>query len=427
MHARLALLLLPVLLPLVAAAALAETPVAVTPAKQALGPQDWPGWRGPSGTGVAPAGQKPPLTWSATENVLWKAPVPGRGHSSPTVVGERVYLATADEKNEVQSVLCYDRNSGEQVWKTDVHTGGLDRKGNKKTTQACASVACDGERLYINFLNRDAVYTTALDFAGKQLWQTKVSAFKTHQGFGSSPTLFGDLVYVTTDSPAGGVVAALRKSSGEVAWKQERPKKANYASAQVYRLGGRDQVLVQGCDLVASFDPKSGEKLWEVAGATTECVTNIVTDGERIFVSGGYPRNHVQAIVADGSGKTAWENTARVYVPSMVVREGYLYAVQDEGIAICWKSDTGEQMWKSRVGGGTTASLVLVGDLLYATSEAGQMTIFKAQPEQFEKVGENQLGDEAYATPTICGNRIYARVVENKGGRQEWLYCIGAK
>lgn len=391
-------------------------------------PADWPAWRGPLGTGVAVADQKPPLRWSSTENVLWKAEVPGRGHSSPTVMGETVFLATAEEDKGLQAVLCYDRETGKLLWRNDVHVGGLDTKGNKKTTQASSTVACDGERLYINFLNRDAIYTTALTLDGKLVWQTRVSDFKTHQGFGSSPTLYDKYVYVTTDSPAGGVVAALDRKSGEILWQVTRPTEANYASAQVYELLGKTQVLVQGCGLVTSFDPATGDKLWETEGATIECVTSIVTDGERVFVSGGYPRNHVQAIVADGSKKTAWENKIRVYVPSMVCHNGYLYAVQDGGVAMCWKSDTGEEMWKERIGGTYSASLVLVGDKLFATSEEGKTIIFKADPTKYEQIGENTLGNEAYATPSICGGRIYHRVVETTDGkRQEWLYCLGEK
>ena len=398
------------------------------PLKVTIGDQDWPGWRGALGTGVAPAGQQPPLKWSDTENVVWKAPVPGRGHASPTVVGSCVYLATAEEDAGRQSVICYDRATGKALWTTVVHTGKLETKGHNKSSQASASVTCDGERLFINFLNDNAIFTTALDLHGKQLWQTKVSDFKTHQGFGSSPMLFGDLLYVTTDSPGGGVVAALRRTDGEIAWKQDRPEKANYASALVYRLDGKDQLVMQGCDLVTSYDPRSGEKLWEVEGATTECVTTIVSDGERIFVSGGYPRNHVQAIKADGSGETAWENGARVYVPSMIVHDGHLYAIQDGGIAMCWDSATGKEQWKQRVGGDFTASLVQVNDLLFATSEKGKTTIFRASPDKFEMVGENQLGDEAFATPSICGNHIYMRVIDTKDGqRQEWLYCLGEK
>jgi outer membrane protein assembly factor BamB len=387
---------------------------------------DWPQWRGPTGSGIAEAGQSPPTAWSSTERVVWKARIPGRGHSSPIVVGNQVIVATADEEKEVQSVVSFDRQTGKERWRTDVHTGGMDRKGNKKTTQASSTAACDGQRLFINFLNRGAIYTTALDLAGKQLWQTKVSDFTTHQGFGSSPVLHGSLVFVTTDSRGGGVVAALDRASGKIAWQHERPAKANYASATLLTAAGRQQLVVHGCDLVSSFDPASGRKLWEIEGATTECVTSLTTDGHRVFVSGGYPRQHVQAVEADGTGKTAWENTTQVYVPSMIVKDGVLYAALDGGIATCWKTDTGEELWKRRLGGTFTASLVLVGDNLYAVNEAGQCFIFQASPEKFELVAENKLGDEVYATPAICGSRIYMRVVERTGGqRQEVLYCLG--
>jgi len=388
---------------------------------------DWPCWRGPQGNGVASPDQSPPLRWSKSENVVWKAAVPGRGHSSPIVVGDRVVVATADEDRESQSVLCFDRTSGAVRWQTIVHQGGLVHKGNKKTTQASPTAACDGQRLFINFLNADAIYTTALDLDGKQLWQTKVSEFATHQGFGSSPMLFGAYVFVSTDSRSGGVIAALDRASGKIAWQALRPEKANYTSATVLHAAGRDQLVVHGCDLVSSFEPLTGQKLWEIEGATTECVTTLVTDGQRIFVSGGWPRKHVQAVLADGTGKTAWENTAQVYVPSMIVKDGYLFAVQDAGVATCWKADTGEEVWKQRLGGTFTASLVLVGNNLFATNEAGQTFIFKANAAQYELVAENKLGDEVYATPAICGSRIYMRVVEQTGQqRQEMLYCLGS-
>lgn len=389
---------------------------------------DWPAWRGPQGDGVADADQSPPLHWSSTANVRWRAEIPGRGHSSPIVVGDRVIVATAEEDREVQSVLCFDRTTGAKRWQAVVHEGDLDRKGNKKTTQASATVACDGQRLFINFLNRGAIYTTALDLSGQQLWQTKVSDFATHQGFGSSPMLQGELVFVTTDSRSGGLVAALERATGKIAWQVSRPEKANYASASLLRASGRDQLIVHGCDLVSSFDPPTGRKLWEIEGSTTECVTTLVTDGQRVFVSGGWPRKHVQAVLADGSGKTAWENNSQVYVPSMIVHAGHLFATQDPGIACCWNCETGKEVWKERLGGTFTASLVLVGDNLFATNESGQTFIYKANPTRFERVAENKLGDEAYATPAICGGQILMRVVEKKYGKpQEVLYCLGQK
>jgi hypothetical protein len=154
----------------------------------------------------------------------------------------------------------------------------------------------------------------------------------------------------------------------------------------------------------------------------------MVGDDQRVFVSGGYPRKHVQAILADGSGTTAWENNTQVYVPSMIVHDHHLYAVLDAGVAACWESATGKELWKERLGGTFSSSLVLVGDLLFASNEAGQTFIFRARPTGFESVATNQLGDEVFATPAICGSRIYHRVVEHTGdSRQEMLYCLGNK
>ncbi|MCE9527655.1 MAG: PQQ-binding-like beta-propeller repeat protein [Planctomycetales bacterium] len=389
---------------------------------------DWPCWRGPLGTGIADPNQKVPLKWSATENVVWKAPVDGRGHGSPIVVGDRVFLQTAETEPPQQSVLCFDRKTGKQLWKTVVHKGGLVTKGNKNSSLSSSTPCCDGERLFVNFLNSEAIFTTALDLAGKQEWQVKVADYAVHQGFASSPMIYGDSVLVTADSDIGGLIAALSRKNGQQIWSQPRPKEDNYTSPIVHHLAGKDQLLVSGCKLVSSFDPKSGKKLWEIEGSTIECVTSIVTDGERIFVSGGWPRQHVQAILADGSGKTVWDSNLQVYVPSMIVKDGYLYGLQDRiGIATCWKCDTGELMWKERLPGGTiSSSLVLVNDNLFATNEAGQTFIYKASPNGYESVAQNQLGSEAFATPAICGNRLYYRVAETVGGkRQEVLYCLG--
>jgi outer membrane protein assembly factor BamB len=393
------------------------------------GPDDWPWWRGPQRNGIAAANQTPPLRWSETENVLWKARVPGRGHGSPTVVGDQVFLATAEHDKEVQSVLCYDRRTGQQLWQTEIHRGGFETKGGKpnpKSSLASSTVACDGKRLFINFLNDSAIYTTALTRDGKILWQTKITDYVLHQGFGSSPGLWQSLVLVTADNKGTGRIAGLNRATGKVIWKQDRPQTPNYASPIVLKVAGRDQLVLTGCDLVASFDPLTGNKLWEIAGSTTECVTSTVTDGEHIFTSGGYPKHHVSAVRADGSGKVVWEHKDRIYVPSLLVHEGHLYGVMDSGVAVCWKCDTGKEVWKSRLDGAYTASPVLVGEHIYATNETGRTTIFKASPQGLTQVAENSLGDEVLATPTICGSRIYMRVAHNvKGDRQEMLHCVG--
>lgn len=389
---------------------------------------DWPWWRGPQRNGIAEAKQKPPLKWSETENVLWKSPIPGRGHGSPTVVGDQVFLATADHDHQTQKVLCYHRQTGERLWQTEVHRGGFETKGNKKSSLASSTVACDGQRVFINFLHAGAAYTTALSRDGRKLWQTKITDYVEHQGYGSSPALYESLVIVSADNKGGGAVAALDRVNGKVIWKRERPKTPNYASPIILNVAGRDQLLFTGCDLVTSLDPLSGKQFWEIKGATTECVTSTVTDGQLIFTTGGYPKNHVAAVRADGSGEVVWEKKTRVYVPSMIARDGYLYAVLDSGMAVCWKCATGEEMWKGRLGGTFSASLVLVDDNLVATNESGRTFIFKASPTAFKLAGENQLSGEVLATPAICGGRIYLRLAaSDKGERQEMLHCLGKR
>ena len=268
---------------------------------------------------------------------------------------------------------------------------------------------------------------TALDRDGGKLWQTKLSNYINHQGFGSSPLLYKDLVIGVSDNKGGGAIVAMNRATGAIVWKKDRPAKPNYPSPVIFNVGGKDQLFLTGCDLVTSLNPLTGETFWEVEGATTECVTTTVTDGKHIYTSGGYPKNHVSAIVADdGSGKMAWENPTRSYVPSLLSRDGYLFAVMDAGIAMCWKSDTGKEVWKGRLGGTFSSSPVMVGDLIYASNEEGETYIFKASAEKLQIVATNKLGTSVFSTPAICGSRLYNRVAVDKDGkRQEFLFCIG--
>ena len=397
-----------------------------SPATAAIAATDWPAWRGPTRDGLAAPGQSPPIQWSETENVLWKVPLPGRGHSSPTVVGERIYLATADPVTKSQSVLCLDRKSGKLLWQSEVHAANAESGKHGNSSAASSTVACDGERLFINFLNAGAVHTSALDLTGKVLWQRKVCDFVAHQGFASSPVLHAALVLVAADHRGGGVIAALDQKTGAPVWSEARPKLPNYTTPAIVQAGGRTQMVLAGCNLLTSLDPLTGKKLWEVAGSTEECVVTMVTDGVRVFAGGGYPKNHTVAVLADGSGTVAWQNTARVYVPSMIVQAGHLYAVMDAGVAACWKSDTGEELWKERLGGDFFASPVRVDDRIYASNVSGKTFVFTATPKSFQLLAQNQLGEEAYASPVICGSRVYLRVATKGTARQEFLYCIGS-
>ena len=393
----------------------------------AFSPGDWPWWRGPHRNGHANKVQQPPTKWSEGENIVWKRPIPGRGHASPIVVGDHLYLPTADRKRNVQTVLCLNRDTGETIWETVVHRGGIMKK-NQKASQASSTIACNGQQLFVNFLNDGAVYTTALSRDGQQQWQHKICDYVIHQGYASSPAIYKNLVIVSADTKhqKGGAIVALDQETGEERWRQSRPSMPNYPSPVVLTAAGKTQVILTGCELVSSFDPDTGEKLWEIEGATTECVTSTITDGNLVFSSGGYPDNHVAAIHADGSGKVAWRNGDRVYVPSMLLKDGYLYAILDAGIAACWNASNGKEQWKKRLGGTFSSSPVLVGDHIYAIDENAKMTIFHANPERFEKVAVNQLEGDSFSTPTIAGSRIFLRLgTRQDDARQEVLCCIG--
>lgn len=391
---------------------------------------DWPWWRGQNRDGIASSNQDPPTSWDRDTNILWRTAVPGRGHGSVTLLGKNAYLATAVDDRKVQLVICLDRATGRQKWECVVHQGGYESKGtrkaNVKASAASSTVATDGELLFINFFNDAAIFTTALNLQGEIVWQQRLSGYVIHQGYGSSPAIYQHLVISSADNKSGGAVVAMDRKTGEIAWRRDRPEKPNYSSPAILTIDGKDQLIFTGCDLVTSLDPLTGKKLWEIEGATTECVTTPVTDGTHVFTSGGYPKNHISAVVGDGSSKVAWEINQPMYVPSMLQRDGYLYVTLDAGIASCIDCKTGDTVWKQRLGGVFSSSPVLVGDLIYATNEQGETFIFKADPKQFEKVGGGKLGESVFATPTICDSRIYTRVAHYENGqRKEYVYCIG--
>jgi hypothetical protein len=151
-----------------------------------------------------------------------------------------------------------------------------------------------------------------------------------------------------------------------------------------------------------------------------------VWDGDLVFASGGYPKAETVAVKADGSGRVAWRNGTKCYEQSMLAWEGHVYAVSDAGVAFCWSAADGTERWSARVSGKPSASPVLAAGNIYVSDERGLTTVFRADPKEFKEVAKNRLGDQAYATPSFCGNRIYARVAKGSGPRrQEYLYCIG--
>ncbi len=386
---------------------------------------DWPAWRGPNANGTA-NGSGYPTAWSESSNILWKASVPGRGHSSPVIVGDKIFLTTADEDAKTQSVLCFDRKDGQLMWQTEVHRGGFVTRIHKKNTHASPTVASDGSRVFAVFNNENGIQLAALSMEGKLLWETTGGYVCQYNfGYGPSPLLYGSTVIVSSEY-RNGYLAAYDTSSGKEVWRTSRPGATSYSSPIVANVGGREQLLLSGGKQISSFDPRTGSLLWRTAGGPPVTCGTLVWTENMIFASGGYPTKETWAVRADGSG-VVWSNREKSYEQSMLVVDGYLYAVNDNSIAFCWRAEDGKEMWKKRIGGGPiSASPVLANGLIYATNESGKTTVYRADPGGFDEVATNQLGDEAFATPAFLDGRIYARVADSeRSGRQEFLYCIG--
>lgn len=390
---------------------------------------DWLGWRGPTGNGIAAPDEKPVLAWSDATHVVWKTAVPGRGHSSPIAVGDLIVLTTADETAQIQSVIAFDRQSGEQRWRSDLHTGGFVTEIHRKNSQATPSPCSDGERIYAAFLNGGRIHLSALDLKGTKIWTRDTGPYLCRYGFGyaPSPVLAGDLVVVSSEFEKEGYLAAFDRVSGEERWRVPRNGTTSYSTPALARkVAGRDQIVISGNKRLESYDPATGRQNWAAEAVTLATCGTAVWEGDIVFASGGFPNKETAAVRADGSGTVLWRNDVKCYEQSMLVHEGHLYAIDDGGIAHCWDAKTGEEKWKTRLGGPVSASPILAGGHLYFTNERGITYVVKADPEQFQLVAENTLGNEAFASLIACGQRIFARVAVNQGNdRQEWLYCLG--
>jgi outer membrane protein assembly factor BamB len=384
--------------------------------------EDWPWWRGPTRNGVAVA-DRAPVRFSSTENVIWQSEIPGSGHSSPTVAGNFVFLATANDAQQ-QLVMALDRETGSPLWSTVVSEGGLPgtNEMHNKSTHANCTVATNGEAVFVGFLHNDSITAYALDYAGTVLWEQKLGAFNAKFGYAPSPVIYQSLVIFSADNQGGGYLAAVDQQSGEIVWRKARSAVSTYSSPVVANVAGKDQLLISGGEQVMSYNPANGEEYWSCPGTAEATCGTCVWEGDFVFASGGYPQRETVCIDAS-TGQRVWSNTTKCYEQSLLAAEGYLYAIDDNGIAFCWEATTGKQQWKKRLGGPVSASPVLCGGNIYAANERGTFYVFKANPEKFELVAENQLGDSAFASPVICAGRLYLRV--GQAGKDDLLYCFG--
>ncbi|MEK6234233.1 MAG: PQQ-binding-like beta-propeller repeat protein, partial [Planctomycetales bacterium] len=190
----------------------------VTPETDAA---DWPWWRGTERNNTA-SGDLAPIKWSKTDNIAWKAEIPGRGHASPCLWGNRIFLSSADETAKTKFVLCLNRETGEQLWKTTVHDGGF-LHVHHKNSQASATPVCDGTNVYVPFLvkkdGQDGLWVTALDLDGKIVWQESAGPFSSKHGYGSSPAIYKSLLIIAGDNGGSGFLTALDRETGSVHWR----------------------------------------------------------------------------------------------------------------------------------------------------------------------------------------------------------------
>ena len=395
---------------------------------------DWPQWRGPTGNNHAAAGATAPTEWGEDSHIVWRTPVPGRGCSSPTIYGKRIYLTTSDEEVGSQSLLVFDRATGRLLKETVAHWGNLPPKIHPKNTHASPTVACDGRRVYALFNNDYATKVTAFDLEGAKLWQEKVSDFDPQEyefGYGASPILVDGVLVVAADyDGADSGIYAIDPANGRQVWHTPRPEKLSFSSPIATDLDGRVQLIISGLEQIASYDPATGRVLWSTEASTQATCGTMVWDNNLglAFASGGYPDSFTLAIRTNGDHQVVWQEKVKCYEQSLLSYKGYVYAASDNGVAYCLRAKDGKEMWKKRLSGPFSSSPLLVGETIYVTNEMGTTYVFKATPDDYQAIAENELGDEAFATPAACDGRLYHRYATRADGpRQEYLVAIGGE
>ncbi|QEG20344.1 PQQ-like beta-propeller repeat protein [Mariniblastus fucicola] len=387
----------------------------------------WATWRGGNNNGVVDD-QKVVTQWSENDNVLWSAEIPGRGLSTPIIVADRIFLTTSDVGNETQSVLCYDRNGGKQLWSTVVNQGNLNPRIHQKNTHASPTVACDGERVFALFNNNGQNQVAALNFDGKVLWKRHVAKFKTSFPFGSgsSPILHEGLLFVPNDTNGECAILCIDPETGNEVRRINRGGKfSSYSTPVIAEVGGRTQLLISGGKKVNGYDPATGKELWSVPTKWQVSCGTMVWDGDLAFASGGYPAQQTLAINTK-TGKLVWDKPVKFYEQSMLVHDGRLYGLSDRGVVYCWDAKTGKEHFKQRFEQPVSASPVLVDGNIFFTSEKGNTLVIKAGTNDYVEVAKNKLGNSSFASFAIADNKIYARVGVGRGRNlQEYLYCLG--
>lgn len=395
--------------------------------------QEWRVWRGPTLNNhtSAKAAEVVPTTWSETNNVLWKTPIPGKGHATPIVVGDGVFVLTHEPETRTISLLRYNLSDGKPSGKVVLHRGVVPPNYlHKKNTCASGTPSSDGRAIYVAAQVGEAIYASAVSVQGQILWQRVVAPYRAGKGwfgYGSSPLLLDDAVVVPvdTDNRDAGLFA-LDKVNGLPKWRGERPMATSYSSPILATVAGRPQILISGGYRIASYDPGSGGLIWKAnATSRTTCATMVWKD-DMVFASGSYPDSGTYGLAVSPQGaRVVWENRVKCYEQSMLVVGEYLYGIADSGVAYCWRCADGNEMWKSRLAGPFSASPLLVGDRIYASNERGTTFVYRASPNGYQPISQNVLGNSSFASPIYADGKLILRHASAQDGpRQEFLAAI---
>ncbi len=399
---------------------------------------DWRQFRGPNGAGVS-EDTGLPVTWSATENVVWKTALPGFGASSPITLGDKIFLTAysgygldrrdpGEPADLMLHVLCVDRATGKILW---------DKTSKPKPPEtdyvkyvydhgyASGTPVTDGESIFV-FFGRSGVCAYSLD--GELLWCSSVGT-KIHRlnwGTGSSPILAGDLLIVNASIESESLVA-LNKKTGEEVWRAGEIKDSWTTPVLVDLPGGKQEVVVSSHSQVRGYDPATGKQLWECAGIEDYVVPSPIAHDGIVYVTGGRSRDSATlAIRAGGRGDVTdthllWELEKTPKIPTPVYHNGLLYWLSYEGFVYCVKADSGEVVYRDRLSGNLKvyASPVLADGKLYTVSRTKGAVVLAAG-EKLEELARNDLGDGSVfnATPVVSNGQLLLR-------SDKFLYCIG--
>ena len=416
---------------------------------------NWPQWRGPDGSGISTE-KNLPIEWTPTKNIKWKTAIDGRGHSSPIVWGNKIFLTTAVEgevvpgakavthMNEGQvflhpdsvgadhkhtfKVMALDRNTGKILWETVAWQGTPYDNRHRKSSYASSTPATDGKLVYA-FFGTEGLY--AYDYNGKLAWKAQLGNLGTvGMGTGTSPILFENLVIVQCDEENGesSFIVALDKKTGKEVFRTPRKVQVSWATPILVRTAKRAELITSGTEFVISYDPATGKELWRHKGVESNAIPSPVANSDMVFLVAGFPAKIAMAIKLGGSGdltgtpNVPWTYAkGTAYVPSPILYGDYLYLTTDRGILTCIDAKTGEVKYEGGripIPATFTASPVAFDGKILMTSEDGDTFIVKAGPKH-EILGTNSVGEALFASPAIADGRIFIRGEKN-------LYCIGS-